>query len=156
SESARCLQIAVAASWFGMLCEVGYSYLRMRYQARLFVAITIAQLTTALSLNIILVAGLHWDILGIFYSTLFSQAATGLLLAIVILRRVGCHFSFEILRKLLAFGLPLVLPQIGLMLGFYSNRFFLRWFTSPDPAVALALVGVFSLGHKFGVIVNRF
>jgi len=74
----------------------------------------------------------------------------------LILRRTGIHVSMLLLRRLAAFGLPLVPPQIGQMLGFCSNRFFLRWFTSTDPATALALVGVFSLGHKFGVIVNRF
>jgi O-antigen/teichoic acid export membrane protein len=36
-----------------------------------------------------------------------------------------------------------------------SNRFFLRWFASADSAVALAQVGIFSLGHKFGVVINR-
>src|SRR5438105_3195276 len=49
---AFCLQIAIAAAWFGMLCEVGYTYLRMRYQARQFVIITTTQLVAALSLNV--------------------------------------------------------------------------------------------------------
>jgi O-antigen/teichoic acid export membrane protein len=152
----ECLQIAIAASWFGTLCEVGFTYLRMRYWAKQFVAITTAQLAAALALNVYFVVYLHLDVLGIFYSTLLTQAATGSLLAILILRRVGWHISFDLMRRLLAFGLPLVPPQIGLMLGFSSNRFFLRWFTPGDPAIALAQVGIFSLGHKFGVIVNRF
>jgi O-antigen/teichoic acid export membrane protein len=57
---------------------------------------------------------------------------------------------------MIKFGLPLVPSRIGLMLGFVSNRFFLRWLGSPDPTMALAQIGLFSLGHKFGVIINRF
>jgi len=152
----RCLQIAMLATWFGMLCEIGYTYLRMRYQARLFVLITTAQLVLALTLNIYFIVGLQLGIQGIFYSTLITQTVTGLLLAAVILRSTGLQVSAEILKRLMAFGLPLVPPQIALTLGLSANRFFLRWFTSADPAVALAQVGIFSLGHKFGVILNRF
>src|SRR5260370_29186084 len=72
-----CLQIALLATWFGMLCEIGYTYLRMRYQARLFVLITTAQLVLALTLNISFIVGLQLGILGIFYSTLITQAVTG-------------------------------------------------------------------------------
>ncbi|HEV3119076.1 MAG TPA: oligosaccharide flippase family protein [Gemmataceae bacterium] len=150
------LQVSIACAWFGMLCEAGFTYLRMRYQAKQFVIITTLQLVAALSLNIYFIVFLGLGILGIFYSTLITQAVTGLLLAGLILRGTGVYISIPLLKRLAAFGLPLVPPQIGLMLGFSSNRFFLRWFTSPDPAAALALVGVFSLGHKFGLIVNRF
>jgi O-antigen/teichoic acid export membrane protein len=150
------LQVAIATAWFGMLCEIGYTYLRMRYMARLFVAVTTLQLAAALALNIYFVVFLDRGILGIFYSTLITQAATGLVLAAAMLWRAGLRVSSSILRGLMRFGLPLVPAQIGWMLGFCSNRFFLRWYGSADPAAALAMVGVLSLGFKFGLIVNRF
>jgi len=40
-------------------------------------------------------------------------------------------------------------------LGLASNRFFLRWLGSPNPAAALTQVGLLSLGTKFGRVVNR-
>lgn len=150
------LQVAIAAVWFSMLCEIGYTYLRILYKAKLFVSITIAQLVIALSLNIYFVVFLKIGILGVFYSTLITQSLTGLTLSLSILNKVKLRISMPILWKLIKFGLPLVPSRIGLMLGFVSNRFFLRWFSSPDPTLALAQIGLFSLGHKFGVIVNRF
>jgi len=150
------LQIAMTASWFGMLCEVGYSYLRMLYKAKIFVTLTTIQLVIALSLNIYFVVFMKLNILGIFYSTLITEGGIGVFLSIMILRRVGFSVSISTLRHLISFGLPLVPTRIGMMLGFVSNRFFLRWLASPDPAFALAQVGLFSLGHKFGVIINRF
>jgi len=150
------LQISFVSVWFGMLCDVGYSYLRMIYKAKLFVGMTILQLVLALSLNIWFVTSLRLDILGIFYSTLISQAVIGCLLVVGILRKVGTHISASLLYKMIRFGAPLVPSRIGTMLGFASNRFFLRWLGPADPAVALAQIGLFSLGHKFGVIVNRF
>ncbi len=150
------LLISLSTLWFAMFCDIGYNYLRMRYKAKLFVTLTTFQLAMALSLNIYLVVYRRLGILGIFYSTLITEIVVGLGFAFVILARVGPHFSMPILRRLIAFGLPLVPSRIGSMLGFVSNRFFLRYLGSPDPAVALAMVGVFSLGHKFGVVINRF
>jgi len=149
------IQVAIVTVWFGMLCEIGYTYLRILYKAKLFVTITILQLVIALSLNIYFVVFLRLDILGIFYSTLITQGLTGLVLSGAILRSVGTTVSLPVLRKLIRFGLPLVPSRIGVMLGFMSNRFFLRWCASSDPSVALAQVGLFSLGHKFGVMINR-
>lgn len=150
------LQISFLSTWFGMLCDVGYSYLRMVYRAKLFVIITTLQLIIALSLNIWFVVYLKLNILGIFYSTLISQGLIGVILVVGILSRVGTRCSFPMLKDMISFGIPLVPSRIGLMLGFVSNRFFLRWLGPADPAMALAQIGLFSLGHKFGVIVNRF
>ena len=150
------LQIAMAGIWSVMLCEICYSYLRMLYMAKIFVILTTIQLFIALSLNIYFVVFLKLNILGIFYSGLITEGLIGIVLSLIILRRVGSHVSISMLWHMIKFGLPLVPTRIGLMLGFVSNRFFLRWFASPDPAIALAQVGLFSLGHKFGVIINRF
>jgi len=143
-------------AWFGMLCEVGYSYLRMLYMAKLFVMVTMANLIIALSLNIYFIVFLRLEILGIFYSGLITEGLTGMFLSLMILKKVRVNVSISLLWRLIKFGVPLVPTRIGLMVGFVSNRFFLRWFSSPDPAIALAQVGLFSLGHKFGVIINRF
>ncbi len=149
------LQIAFVTVWFGMLCEIGYTYLRMLYKAKLFVVITTLQLSLALSLNIYFVVFLKLGILGIFYSTIITQGLTGILLSGAILKNVGLRVSFLVLWHLICFGLPLVPSRIGLMIGFMSNRFFLRWHGAADPIAALAQIGLFSLGHKFGVMINR-
>ncbi len=150
------LQIVFAGTWFALMCEIGYSYLRMLYMAKYFVATTLANLIIALSLNIYFVVFLRLDILGIFYSTLITEGLIGLFLSIMILKRVKLSLSLSVLWRLIKFGLPLVPSRLGLTFGFVSNRFFLRWLISADPAVALAQVGLFSLGHKFAVIINRF
>ena len=51
-EYRRYLQIGIATIWFSMLCDFGYSYLRMIYRAKLFVMLSIIQLLINLALNI--------------------------------------------------------------------------------------------------------
>jgi O-antigen/teichoic acid export membrane protein len=150
------LQVSLITMWFSMFCDIGFTYLRMVYRAKLFVSLTTVQLIMALSLNIWFVVYLKLNIMGIFYSTLISQATIGSILIFGILRKVGIRFSSPKLLEMIKFSIPLVPSRIGLMLGFVSNRFFLRWLGPADPATALAQIGLFSLGHKFGVIVNRF
>jgi len=150
------LQIAFITTWFSVLCDIGFSYLRMLYKAKLFVIVTLMQLFIALSLNIYLIVFLGLDILGIFYATLISQSLAGIVLALGILRNTKVIFSFEIFKGMIKYGLPLVPSRIAILLGFVSNRFFLRWSNVTDPVHALAQVGLFSLGHKFGLIINRF
>lgn len=150
------LQVAIITVWFTMLSEVAFSYLRMLYMAKLFVIVTTLQLIAALSLNIWFVVFMKLDILGIFYSTLITEGITGVLLSGIIIKKVGTKVSFSLLKRLVQFGLPLVPSRIGLMVGFVSNRFFIRWLGAADPTSALTMLGLFSLGHKFGVIVNRF
>lgn len=150
------LQIAFITAWFGMLCDFGFSYFRMIYRAKLFVTLTTLQLFIALSLNIWFIIYLKLDITGIFYSTLISQGIIGILMSLCILRQVGTKLSANLLYEMIRFGMPLVPSRIGLMLGFVSNRFFLRWLGPADPAIALGQIGLFALGHKFGVIINRF
>jgi len=151
-----CLQIGIATAWFGLLCEIGYSYLRMRYMARSFVTLTLVQLALALSLNIWFIVFLELDIMGIVLSTIITQSIVGTLLTVTILRNTGVRFSPGLFARAAKFGLPLVPSRIGWTAGFASNRVMLRWFGSTDPAVALVQVGIFSLGSKFAVIVNRF
>lgn len=150
------LQIAFITTWFAVLSEVGFSYLRMIYKAKLFVTVVIFQLFLALFLNIYFIVFLGLDILGIFYSTLISQGLAGIILAIGILKKTHLHFSFRLFQEIVAYGLPIVPSRVALILGFASNRFFLRWSNTSDPAIALAQVGLLSLGHKFGVVINRF
>lgn len=156
SQVYRCLQIAILSAWsFGLSETVGI-YFRMTYQSRLFLIISPIGLVLAVSLNIIFIVVLHYDILGFFLSTLISQGLMGISLSIIILRRIGFCFSWKVFVRMISFGFPLVFPQIALMLGFASNRFFLRWTSGVNPTEALTLVGLLALGHKFGVIVNRF
>jgi O-antigen/teichoic acid export membrane protein len=150
------MQIGLMTVWFSLLCDICYTYLRIRYMAKLFVITTLVQLFAALSLNILFVVFMRLDILGVLYSTLITQAATAAFLGFRILKETGTRLSFKVFKHMASFGVPLIPFRIGLMVGFVSNRFFLRLLTPGDPAIALAQVGLLSLGHKFAVIINRF
>lgn len=150
------LRLSLATIWFTLICDFGFSYLRMIYRATLFICITSFQLILGLTLNIWFVVFKKMGIDGILYSAFITQLLTALFLGFIVLRKVGFWVSLSSLRKMIAFGVPLIPGRIASIVGFMSNRWFLRWLGSGDPTVALVQVGLFALGHKFGVIINRF
>ena len=62
----------------------------------------------------------------------------------------------EYLKPLLAFGLPLVPSTVTLQLSNYLSPVLIRWLLVGDPLTVLGQVGIFAMGQKIGVIVNRF
>jgi O-antigen/teichoic acid export membrane protein len=150
------LRLALAIAWFSMLAEVGLSYLRMCYMSRTFLAIVVFQVVVSVVLNLWFVVGLGWGIWGILYSTMALQASIALALTTVIVGRTRAWPSFAHLRRLLGFGIHLVPSTVALQLSNYLNPLMLRWLLPGDPLTALAQVGLFSVGQKFAVVVNRF
>ncbi len=150
------LSLTIGSTWFGSQCQVGYTYLRIRYMSKTFVAITTSQLVIAVLLNVYFVVFLRMGFVGICYSTLIHQGIIGIFLSIVILRKVYVRPSLQMLKRLMVFGLPLVPLRLASDMGTAVNRFCLRYFASPDPLVGLSLVGLFSLANKLAVIISRF
>ncbi len=150
------LQLALIASWFSMLVEAGYAYLRMCYLSHAFLAATIVQILASLLLNIWLVVGLDLGIWGILYSTVAVQGVLGTLMAGMLLWQARCWPEWRELRDMLAFGMPLVPSTIALQLNNYLNPVMIRWLLPGDPITSLAQVGLFTAGQKIATIVNRF
>lgn len=150
------LRLALIASWFSMVSELGYAYLRLVYRSKTFVALTTFQILAAVSLNLWLVTGKQLGIWGILYSTLATQVVVGTVLTTAILWRVRSLPSFRELRELLGFGVHLVPSVVSLQLTSYLSPVMIRWLLPGDPASALAQVGLFSTGQKVGVVANRF
>jgi len=148
--------LTIGSTWFGSQCQVGYTYLRLRYMSKTFVAVTTSQLVIAVLLNVYFVVFLRMGFWGICYSSMIQQAVIGILLTIGILRKEYVRPSFRLLKRLVLFGLPLVPLRLASDMGTAVNRFCLRYLASPDPLVGLSLVGLFSLANKLAVIISRF
>jgi O-antigen/teichoic acid export membrane protein len=153
---ANYLRVALWTAWFSMLAEVGYSYLRMCYMSTTFVAVTTVQIAATVVLNVLFVVVFAWGIWGVLLATMLVQAAVGIAMAVIILARSRACPSVWHLRRLLGFGMHLVPATVMLQLTNYLNPIMLRWLLPGDPLSALAQVGLFSLGQKLGVVVNRF
>jgi O-antigen/teichoic acid export membrane protein len=121
---------------------------RAREEPKKYVIISLVRLLLSIGLNICFVVFLGRGILGILEGGLITSGLIYFLLVPGILKSIKLKFSFTELNKMLSFGLPLVPTNIAAWIIMLSNRYFLQFFSTPTE------LGLYSLGYKFGVIVQ--
>jgi O-antigen/teichoic acid export membrane protein len=126
------------------------SFLRVKYKSRLFVLISVVQLSIQLSLNIVFIVVLDMKVLGVLYGTMISSFVVGICMVYYTLRNVGVHFSKEKAIELIKFGTPFVFTGLGTFILTFSDRYFLNYYRN------ISDVGIYSLGYKFGFVLMTF
>lgn len=121
--------------------------LRMENRAREFSTISFARSAATLVLRIVLVVSAGLGIMGV---VLADIAVTAVVMCVMVrwfaplLRPV---FSRQMLRDVLAFGLPRVPHGVALQIMSVGDRFILKLLKTP-----LDTIGVYSIGVSFGLI----
>jgi O-antigen/teichoic acid export membrane protein len=124
------------------------TYLRALEKSGAFTMIDTANVFLLLMLNVIFIAGLKLGLAGVLWSSVITGALQFVLLSAWAFRRAGLQFRRTHLRRMLAFGLPLIFANLGLFVLNFSDRFFLQHLRSLD------VVGVYAVGYKFGYMMN--
>lgn len=127
---------------------VSTSYLRAKQRSALVVGSDLFNLVLTLSLNIYFIAYRHVGVAGVLYSSLTSNTLITLALTTYTLRQVRLSFSYDKLKRVVAFGLPLITTSIAAFTVNFSDRFFLRQFAG------VSTVGIYALGYKFGFMIS--
>ncbi len=138
-------------SWsflFSTVNVVCLSYLRARQRSTLVVSTGLVSLILSLLLNIYFIAVRHSGVVGVLYSSLISSTVVTIPLAVQTIRHVRLSFSFGKLGGIIAFGAPLIITSAAAFTVNFSDRFFLRHFST------ISTVGVYALGYKFGFMLS--
>lgn len=148
AQFAHLVRIVALTFFFSSLTEVPMAYLRAKEKIGLFVSIGLVRTVFGmLSLAFFLVV-LRWGVEGAVYANLLSNGVTGLVLSGAVLAQVPKKVSWQKLKEMLAFGLPLVPWSINMFVLTFSDRFFLRHFGT------LADVGIYALAYKLAMIMT--
>ncbi|MBU0985587.1 MAG: oligosaccharide flippase family protein [candidate division Zixibacteria bacterium] len=142
--------LAFASMGLGMLNQVNLSYLRAEKRSLLVVASSVGQMLLNLGLNVYFIVVMDMGVAGIFWGNLISVAVTMAVVTPMVLRRVGIRFSFDVVKGLVKFGLPLIPSNIANYIVVASDRWFIKEY------VSISETGIYSLGYKFGSLVNNF
>lgn len=142
--------MAMASLWFNSLYHMACNYLRIKEKSLYYVSISILKLTIQVSLNVWFIAGLRWGIYGIFASTLISAALFAFLLVVPLLYKIGCTYSHQVFRAILAFSAPMVISQLMASIVHMSDRYFVKAY------VNIASAGIYTLGYRLGNSINAF
>jgi O-antigen/teichoic acid export membrane protein len=124
------------------------TYLRALEASGMFVLVDTGGLFLTLILNIVLIAGFQMGLSGILWSSVLVGGVQSLVLSIWALHKAGIGFSVPLLRRMMAFGLPLVFANLAMFTLNFADRFFLQHLRS------LEVVGIYAIAYKFGYMIN--
>ncbi len=127
---------------------IGLAVLQARQQPTRYALATVSQVIISITLNIAFVVILHRSVLGILEATLIASAVIYVSLLATLMRSAGFHFSGDELKRMLAFGLPLVPAGLSAWILTLADRYFLQFLSTPQQ------LGLYSLGYSFGLVIS--
>ena len=145
---AKYFYVSFASMGFAILNDINTNYFRINKKSKLVVIISLTTLIVNVSLNIFFLVYLDTGVWGIFLSSLIVALASFLIVTPMIYRKIGFNVSMDVVKKLIKFGLPLIPSNLAAYLVVASDRLFIKQY------VSIAETGLYSLGYKFGVLVN--
>jgi O-antigen/teichoic acid export membrane protein len=149
-EYATYFTLAFLAMGIGILNNINMAYLRAEKKSLLVVLTSTGQLVVNLALNIIFMVYCDMGLAGIFWAHLISTILAMAVVTPMVMHKVGYSFSFDIVKGLIMFGLPMIPSNVASYIVIASDRFFIKEY------VSIAEAGIYSLGYKFGTLVMNF
>jgi len=144
----RYLTILFVGFGFNAIAEFGMTYVSVMQKSKVYSTIKIARFLADVSLNVWFLVGLRWGVQGLLVSNLITHVAMAVFLYVVFVRPQGLNFSWNVLKGMVHYGLPLALVQICLFVINFSDRFFLQAYSD------FTQVGIYALAYKFGIMMN--
>jgi len=142
------VSLVFGAMFFQICIQIPMVYLRARQRPFLFVTISFLRLIVQLSLNIYFIVYLKKGVMGAVWAEFFTTILFGIILSSLTFKEVGINFHKDKARKLIRFGAPFIITNIGAFILTFSDRYFLKMFCD------LKDVGIYSLGYKIGFLLS--
>lgn len=120
------------------------------YRARLlstrYIIFSIIFMIIRIAIIVYLVAVMKYGVWGVVLGNFLGSLISSTVLTISISNAIILEYSINEVKRLLRFGLPLIIVGIGGIILNLSDRYLLRVLTS------LEVVGIYNLGYQFGMI----
>jgi O-antigen/teichoic acid export membrane protein len=140
--------IAFAALVLNYMATLPRTYLRALEASTAYVTVDTVGVLALLSLNVLFIAGMKTGLVGVLLSSLIVAAVQFIGVTAWVMKKAGFSFYRPDLMRMLRFGLPLIISNLGLFVLNFSDRFFLKQLRSFE------VVGVYAVGYKFGFMMN--
>ncbi|MBU1640692.1 MAG: oligosaccharide flippase family protein [Proteobacteria bacterium] len=145
---ANLLRLVLAEGQLSLIVTIVMTEMRVRDQSRRFALWEVCQRLGVGLLSILLVAGLGWGIWGMFVAQTSIFFVITLFLLPPFVKRIGLSVDWGLIKKMLAYSLPLVPAAVTMVALHSADRFFLQHM------VGLEETGLYAIGYKFGMLVS--
>jgi len=141
-------QVVFLTLFFDTAIVIPLSIFRAREESKKYVMVSLVRALLAIGLNIYFIVILERGVLGILESGVITAGSLYAFLIPGIIKETKFRFSIADLKEMLGFGLPLVPGGLGTWILTVSDRYFLLFFSTSHE------LGLYSLGYKFGLIIQ--
>ncbi len=128
--------------------ETGMALMRAQGHVNAYTRLSLYRLASAAALNVALLVFTPMRVEAFLWSNLVTAGLQGLYLIWYCLSYSGVHFTWANFRRDAAYGFPLAVHGLAMMVVHYGDRYFLR------TSVSLGDIGIYSLAYKMGMIVS--
>jgi len=125
------------------LCTIIIRYMKKPTVFALFILI---QILTIITLSIWLVVYKNIGIMGVFYGQVIGYFVVASLIIYFLRKTFSFYWHHNIIKKLLAFSLPVMPAQIGVLGSTYANRFIMLGYLS------LSDIGLYTIALKISSV----
>lgn len=140
------IQIAAGILFFDTLCNMPYLVLRAEERSIAYTYIRIGRFILELVLNLFFIMYLKLGVKGILYANLTAALLNLIILFPFQIRYLSGRFSWDAVKGLLRFGLPMVPNGFAFLVVEISDRYLMPRLINKDA------LGEYSANHKLGTI----
>jgi len=134
--------------FFDVGIVIAFSVFRAREESKKYAIFAVIRFLATAGLNILFVVFLHKGVLGILLGGLIAALLLYSVLLRSIIKNAKLGFSTTELKEMLSFGLPLVPAGLAAWIMTMADRYFLQFLSTSQE------LGLYSLGYKFGMIIQ--
>lgn len=143
ADLALILCLALLAFFLDTCGQTAGTILTIERRSVVFSLLGLIRLVIGLTLNIVFIVILEWNIFGYFLSSAVTALVSFVLLQSLCFRRCGTRYEPAVARSIIAYQLPLVPSALVTFASLQSERVLLRFLGSIEQ------VGVLEMGYKF-------
>src|SRR3989304_1637406 len=131
---------------FNLGSGIPLEILKINQKSLLYITISIVKTATNLTLNIVFLVYDGMGGMGGGLGGLITRATVGIFVLVYQIRQTKISYSFNLLKPMLKYGIPIVWSSLGMFIVNFGDRIFLQRMTS------LSEMGVYSLAYRFGFL----
>ncbi|MDP8201911.1 MAG: polysaccharide biosynthesis C-terminal domain-containing protein [Candidatus Tenebribacter burtonii] len=140
------LLLVLVGAYFEGLITLGLAVLRANEKSVTYAIFSIIRILIFIGLNIVFVATLKRNYIGVKEATLIALIISFIIIFIITYKKINWKFNNVYIKEILVIGIPLAIGGLASWVLNMTDRYMLK-FLLPDE-IALTQVGLYSLGAK--------
>lgn len=143
-------QLMIVNAGLEIIAQTPNSLIRLREKPVLFTAANLSKLITSIIATVVFIVHLGLGLKGVYYAQLLGILVYFVILSGFLLSHIKIGFEWKILKDMVRFRFPFLLPVIALNVFNFNDRFVL------SNMVGVIDAGVYSLGAKLANTIKVF